>query len=57
MTNGNYAVTNSKNLLGDALRELLPLLDSWHSLIKENCARGMEMLYFSKNKIMIATLK
>lgn len=36
MTNGNYAVTNSKNLPGDAVRKLLSVLKSWHSLLKEN---------------------
>lgn len=37
MTNGNYAVTNSKNLPGDAVRELLSVLKPWHPLLKENC--------------------
>ena len=37
MTNGNYAVTNSKNLPADAVRELLSVLKSWHSLLKEHC--------------------
>jgi len=36
MTNGNYAVTNSKNLPGDAVRELLSVLRSRHSGLQEN---------------------
>jgi len=37
MTNGNYALTNSKNLFCDAVRELLSAQKSWHALYNEKC--------------------
>lgn len=50
MTNGNYALTNSKNLLCDAVRELLSAQKSWHALYNEKCeGNGNAAFPFEKN--------
>lgn len=37
MTNGNYALTNSENLLCYAVREPLSAQKSWHAPYNEKC--------------------